>query len=109
MKGDKKDNIPRTKAPLLLRKAVCFITAIIATWLFYRLTLLIQSGWAFTTDDAFITLRYARNWVDGHGIYWNPGDQPVEGYSNFLYLLLAATSMKLGFDPVFTVKIIGVI
>lgn len=42
---------------------------------------------AFATDDAYITFRYAQNFWKGNGIYFNKG-QRVEGYSNFLYLVL---------------------
>jgi len=37
-----------------------------------------------TTDDAFITFRYARNEASGEGLVFNPGER-VEGYSNFLF------------------------
>jgi hypothetical protein len=36
----------------------------------------------FTVDDAFISLQYARNLVEGHGLVFNLGKR-VEGYSNF--------------------------
>jgi hypothetical protein len=38
------------------------------------------------TDDAMISMRYARNLAHGHGLVWNTG-QHVEGYSNFLWTL----------------------
>jgi len=67
------------------------------------------SGWEFTTDDAYITLRYARNLYDGAGITWNAGEDPaVEGYSNFTYVLLGALALHLGIDPVSTLKWAGV-
>jgi len=40
----------------------------------------------FTQDDAFITFRYAANFLDGHGLVYNIGER-VEGYTNFLWLL----------------------
>ena len=40
----------------------------------------------FLTDDAFISFRYARNLLEGHGLVFNPGEY-VEGYSNFLWVL----------------------
>src|SRR5438552_5641952 len=40
-------------------------------------------------DDAFITFRYALNFATGNGIVFNPGER-VEGYSNFLFLVLLA-------------------
>nr|WP_040925502.1 hypothetical protein [Saccharomonospora marina] len=38
-------------------------------------------------EDAFVTFRYARNIADGYGPVFNPGER-VEGYSNFLWLVL---------------------
>ncbi len=31
------------------------------------------SGHAVGSDDAFISYRYARNWVEGHGLVFNVG------------------------------------
>jgi hypothetical protein len=39
--------------------------------------------WGFTVEDAYISFRYARNFVQGHGLVFNPGER-VEGYTNFL-------------------------
>lgn len=50
-------------------------------------------------DDAYITLRYAQNLVNGLGPTWNPGEPPVEGYTNFLWVLLQAIPLRLRFDP----------
>jgi hypothetical protein len=52
------------------------------------------------TDDAFISFQYARNLVAGHGLVFNPGER-VEGYTNFLWTMLAALTIWLGGDPVF--------
>lgn len=38
-------------------------------------------------DDAMISMRYARNLAEGSGLRWNPGEAPVEGYTNFLWTL----------------------
>ena len=55
-------------------------------------------GW-FITDDAFISFRYVRNLLDGHGLVFNPGEY-VEGYTNFLWVLeLAAIWRVLGIRP----------
>ncbi|HTK68779.1 MAG TPA: hypothetical protein VL857_03180, partial [Candidatus Eisenbacteria bacterium] len=42
----------------------------------------------FLTDDSFISFRYARNLVHGHGLVFNPGGERVEGYTNLLWVLL---------------------
>ena len=58
-------------------------------------------------DDAFISFRYAHNLVAGHGLVFNPGER-VEGYTNFLWTLLAAMGIALGWDPLATTQTIGV-
>ena len=53
----------------------------------------------FLTDDAYISFRYARNLIEGHGLVFNPGER-VEGYSNFLWVLeLAALWAVFGLRP----------
>ena len=55
-------------------------------------------GW-FVCQDAFISFRYARNLLEGHGLVYNPGEY-VEGYSNFLWVLeLAALWGAFGVRP----------
>jgi len=76
------------------------------------LTVLIAAGWLawtrrFVQDDAFISFRYARNWVNGHGLVFNPGER-VEGYTNFLWTLLCALPIKMDWDPVFFTTIVGI-
>jgi arabinofuranosyltransferase len=41
-------------------------------------------------DDAYISFRYARNMLRGEGLVYNPGER-VEGYTNFLWVLLLAS------------------
>jgi len=60
-----------------------------------------------TFDDAFISFRYARNLVEGNGLVFNPGEH-VEGYTNFLWTLLAALGIGLGWDPLATTRTVGV-
>ena len=48
----------------------------------------------FLCDDAFISFRYVRNLVEGHGLVFNIGER-VEGYSNFLWVLELAALWKL--------------
>jgi hypothetical protein len=51
----------------------------------------------FICDDAYITFRYAKNLVALHAPIYNVGER-VEGYSNFLWMLLAALGLKAGLD-----------
>jgi hypothetical protein len=50
----------------------------------------------YIPDDTFTTLRYARNVLRGEGFVFNPGER-VEGYTNFLWLLIVVFAGKLGF------------
>ncbi|MDF1536445.1 MAG: hypothetical protein P1S46_08105 [bacterium] len=68
-------------------------------------------AWAqrFFMDDAFISFRYAANLVHGHGLVWNPGELPVEGYSNFLWVLIMSVPIRLGADPVLFSMVLGIL
>jgi hypothetical protein len=64
--------------------------------------LLVASGLSLglcPQDDTYISFRYARNLVEGHGLTWNPGEPPVEGYTNFSWTLFSAAALALGLDP----------
>jgi hypothetical protein len=43
----------------------------------------------FVQDDSYITYRYARNVARGFGPVYNPGER-VEGYTNFLWMIMLA-------------------
>ena len=60
---------------------------------------LVAVGWAlhlgWIADDAFISFRYSRNWVNGAGLVFNPGER-VEGYTNFLWVVLLSPFEAIG-------------
>jgi hypothetical protein len=58
--------------------------------------------------DAFITFRYALNFATGKRIVFNPGER-VEGYPNFLFLVLLAALKRFGGADIFTAaRVVGV-
>lgn len=61
----------------------------------------------FIGDDAFISFRYADHLVRGHGLVWNVGER-VEGYTNFLWVLLMAASLALGVPPEVSSNALGI-
>ena len=71
--------------------------------------LLLYQFRAYAADDAYITFRFARNLARGAGVVWNPGQPPVEGYSNFLWMLLAAGALRLSLDPLLVARIASVL
>jgi hypothetical protein len=62
----------------------------------------------FLLDDSFISFRYARHLVEGYGLVWNPGE-PVEGYTNFLWVVLMAAGMWLGVEPELSSHVLGIL
>jgi hypothetical protein len=60
----------------------------------------------YVKDDAFISLRYARNLLAGRGLTFNPAE-PVEGYTNFLWVMLAVPALAMRLDPIVWLKAIG--
>ena len=62
----------------------------------------------FFHDDAFISLRYARNFAEHGELTWNLGEY-VEGYTNFLYVLISAVPIRFGIDPTYAVQIINLV
>lgn len=59
-----------------------------------------------TVDDAFISFRYASNLINGNGLVFNSGVR-VEGYTNFLWVMISAAWMKAGVPPELGAKITG--
>ena len=60
----------------------------------------------YIKDDTYIALRYARNLAEGHGMVFNHG-QRLEGYTDFLWVLLSTPAFWLGVDPVVWVKVLA--
>ncbi|HEY4234965.1 MAG TPA: hypothetical protein VGM76_16150, partial [Lacipirellulaceae bacterium] len=50
-------------------------------------------------DDAMISMTYARNLAQGFGAVWFPGADPVQGYSNPLWMLYMAAVHFLPLPP----------
>lgn len=62
----------------------------------------------FYHDDAYITLRYAKNCIAGLGMVWNGGEY-VQGYTNFLHLALISLLGLFNIDLVRASQLVGVI
>lgn len=62
----------------------------------------------FMTDDAYISLRYSQRLLEGHGLTWNDM-HPVEGYTNFLWVLLCAALGALGIALPLAAHLLGIV
>jgi len=49
-------------------------------------------------EDAAILMRYADHFAGGHGIVWNIGEPPVEGATDFLFMVAIALLHRVGFS-----------
>lgn len=47
-------------------------------------------------EDAMISMRYARHLAGGHGLVWNIGEPPIEGFTNLLWVLWMSAAHGLG-------------
>lgn len=59
-------------------------------------------------DDAFISMKYAANLAQGHGLVWNPGER-VEGYTNFLWTLVLVACHLPKLSPTATCLLVQVL
>lgn len=63
----------------------------------------------YLMDDAFITYRYAKHLAEGEGITWNRGEAPVEGYTDFLLVVVLAPVTKAGIDPLLATRVMSLL
>lgn len=91
------------RSPNLRKKATVWIL-----WAICLLFLLHVWFYDFVSDDAFITLRYARNLAQGEGLVFNPGDR-VEGITSMLWTLLLSVFGMLGIDMLVAARALGVV
>jgi hypothetical protein len=62
--------------------------------------------WPFLSDDALISLRYAMRFTSGQGLTWTDGER-VEGYTNFLWVVLTGVIGKLGLGFIPAARLLG--
>ena len=61
----------------------------------------------FVTDDAFISFVYSRNLAEHGQLVFNPGQGPVEGYTNFLWTFVLGLLMVVRLQPEVTSLVLG--
>jgi hypothetical protein len=62
----------------------------------------------FIVDDAFISFRYVDHLLDGQGLVFNPGEY-VEGYSNFLWVMVLASFAAAGIEVEAAARSLGLV
>jgi hypothetical protein len=66
----------------------------------YRTSFIVAGERYFSLfDDAMVSMRYARNLAEGHGLVWNPGGERVAGYTNPLWVVYMSLVHLLPISP----------
>ncbi|MFQ5718023.1 MAG: hypothetical protein ACE5IK_00605 [Acidobacteriota bacterium] len=82
------------------------VALVVVAGLFVGFAAMFVSSGVEVIDDAYISFRYAANLVAGNGLVYNPGEA-VQGYTNFLWVLLAAAGIAAGISPVLLSVTVG--
>jgi hypothetical protein len=83
--------------------SIAIVFCLYASVYIFRTSFVIDGERFFSLfDDAMISMRYAKNLAEGHGLVWNAGGERIEGYTNFLWVVYMALLHLL---PVPTSKI----
>ena len=61
----------------------------------------------FICDDAYVSYRYANTLAFGHGLAWNAGDPPIEGFRSLFVVLALAPFARAGVDPLLVTRALG--
>ncbi len=59
-------------------------------------------------EDAAILMRYSLHLSQGHGIVWNVGEPPVDGATDFLFMVLVGFLGWLGLSIEGAVRLVGI-
>lgn len=86
-----------------MRNLSISIILIIVAILFISMCLRIE----FIQDDAYITFRYVKNFLNGYGLVFNYGEY-VEGYTTFLWLIILSALGWVGIDYVNASHVISI-
>ena len=63
----------------------------------------------FTVDDAAISFAYSQNFAHGHGLVATAGGERVEGYSNFLWVVLVGVVVAVFGHIMVVAKVLGLV
>lgn len=85
------DILPPMQPQRHILRALIVSAAILYLVFIIRTAFEVKGQTYFTlVDDAMISMRYAHNMALGHGLVWNAGQPPVEGFTNLGWTLIMA-------------------
>ncbi len=73
-----------SRRPAALLFSILFLALLVFGGLYVQRTSFVVNGQRVYTlwDDAMISMQYARNLREGHGLVWNPGGDRIQGFTN---------------------------
>ena len=82
-----------------MKYLLCLVPVVLSACFYYQ-----------TLEDAHITYRYSILLAHGEKLgAWNPGGEPVEGFSSMLWMLLLSAAAKAHFNIIHASKMLGLI
>ena len=84
---------PRSRIAVL---TIAVITLLVVGLIFFH----------YIPDDTYVGLRYAKHLLEGKGLVFNEGVR-VEGYTNFLWLMIVSLAGLLGAPLVVSARVLG--
>ncbi len=74
-------------------EALTIVALVVACWLLFLLS---GGRKSEPAEDAAMLMRYAENVAHGLGVVWNPGEHPLDGATDLLFMLLTAGLVRIG-------------
>ncbi len=62
---------------------------------------------AHPIEDAAMLMRYSSHFADGYGIVWNVGEAPVDGATDFLFMVAIGLLVKTGISLEFATRFLA--
>lgn len=62
---------------------------------------------AHPIEDAAMLMRYSSHFADGYGIVWNIGETPVDGATDFLFMIAVGLLVKTGVSLEFATRFLA--
>src|SRR5437667_5135679 len=88
-RGPSAEGLRAERRAWLLPTALSAGLAAWSAWFIWRTSFVADGRRVFCLfDDAMISMAYARNLVEGHGLNWARWGAPVEGFTHPLWLAL---------------------
>jgi arabinofuranosyltransferase len=88
---------------MIFKKILKLVIAVII----FEVFLILCGKLNFIQDDAYISLQYAKNFVQGNGLVFNAGEK-VEGFTSFIWVIILAIPFYFHISPEVFAKVLSI-